>query len=154
MTVGGWFDAEDLFGALNTYYSIEKSSPNATNILVMGPWYHGGWSRSDGELLGNVHFDSKTAAFYRENIELPFFQHFLKNKGAMTLPEAFVFETGTNVWRQYDAWPPRKAAPKRLYLRPERQALLRPAARPAPNSTNTSAIPPSPCPSSARPPMA
>ena len=106
MTVGGWFDAEDLFGALNTYYSIEKSTPGATNILVMGPWYHGGWARSDGELLGNVHLNSKTAAFFRENIELPFFQHYLKNKGAMTLPEAYVFETGTNVWRQYETWPP------------------------------------------------
>lgn len=116
MTVGGWFDAEDLFGALNTYYSIEKSSPNATNILVMGPWFHGGWARSDGELLGNVRFNSKTAAFYRENIELPFFQHYLKNKGAMNLPEAYVFETGTNVWRQYDTWPPRKATARRLYL--------------------------------------
>ncbi len=116
MTVGGWFDAEDLFGALNTYYSIEKSSPNATNILVMGPWYHGGWSRSEGEALGNIRFNSKTAAFYRENIELPFFQHYLKNKGAMNLPEAYVFETGTNVWRQYDSWPPRKAVAARLYL--------------------------------------
>ncbi|MCU1257234.1 MAG: peptidase [Bryobacterales bacterium] len=116
MTVGGWFDAEDLFGALNTYYSIEKSSPNATNILVMGPWFHGGWARSDGELLGNIRFNSKTAAFFRESIELPFFQHYLKNKGAMNLPEAYVFETGTNVWRQYEAWPPRKATARRLYL--------------------------------------
>jgi putative CocE/NonD family hydrolase len=128
MTVGGWFDAEDLFGALNTYYSIERSSPNTTNILVMGPWYHGGWARSEGELLGNVRFNAKTAAFYRENIELPFFQHYLKNKGAMTLPEAYVFETGTNVWRQYDAWPPRKAAPKRLYLGPNGKLTFDPPA--------------------------
>jgi putative CocE/NonD family hydrolase len=128
MTVGGWFDAEDLFGALNTYKSIEKSSPGASNILVMGPWFHGGWSRSDGELLGNVHFNSKTAVFYREKIELPFFLHYLKGKGAMSLPEAYVFETGTNVWRQYDAWPPRGSTEKQLYFGPHGTLSFNPPA--------------------------
>ena len=89
MTVGGWFDAEDLFGALNTYQAIEKSSPGAHNTLVMGPWYHGGWSRSDGDLLGNVHFGSKTAEFYRDQIEFPFFNFWLKGKGDPKLPEAY-----------------------------------------------------------------
>ena len=116
MTVGGWFDAEDLFGALNTYQSVEKQSPGASNILVMGPWYHGGWARSDGELLGNVHFNAKTSVFYREKIELPFFQFYLKDKGEMKLPEAYVFETGSNQWRKYDAWPPPRTSKKRLYL--------------------------------------
>ena len=81
MTVGGWFDAEDLFGALHTYSSVEKQSPGAFNILVMGPWFHGGWSRSDGDSLGDVGFGSKTGAFYRENIELPFFNYYIKDKG-------------------------------------------------------------------------
>jgi putative CocE/NonD family hydrolase len=117
MTVGGWFDAEDLFGALNTYQAVEKASPGAFNILVMGPWYHGGWSRSEGEALGNVHFGAKTAVFYRENIELPFFEFKLKDKGEMNLPEAYIFETGTNQWRKYDVWPPPKVTPKRLYFR-------------------------------------
>ncbi len=116
MTVGGWFDAEDLFGALNTYKSIEKNSPGANNTLVMGPWYHGGWARSDGEALGNVKFGSKTAEFYRNEIEFPFFNYWLKGQGDPKLPEAFVFETGTNQWRREDAWPPRDAQPKAIYL--------------------------------------
>ena len=116
MTVGGWFDAENLFGALNTYKSIEKQSPGAYNILVMGPWFHGGWSRSDGDELGNVRFGSKTSLFYRENIELAFFNHYLKDKGALKLPEAYVFETGSNTWKTYQQWPPSNARSESLYL--------------------------------------
>ncbi|MBZ5622939.1 MAG: CocE/NonD family hydrolase [Acidobacteriia bacterium] len=116
MTVGGWFDAEDLFGALNTYKEIEKSSPGANNTLVMGPWFHGGWARSDGDALGPVQFGSKTAVFYRDEIEFPFFNFWLKGKGDPKLPEAYVFETGTNQWRREDAWPPTGVLPKALYL--------------------------------------
>ena len=116
LTVGGWFDAEDLFGALNTYKSIETQSPGSINTLVMGPWYHGGWSRSDGESLGNVHFGSKTSDFYRDNIEFPFFRYYLKGRGDPQLPEAYVFETGRNVWHKQDAWPPKNARPAFLYL--------------------------------------
>ncbi len=117
MTVGGWFDAEDLFGALEVYKNIEKQSPGATNTLVMGPWFHGGWAgRSDGESLGNVHFGAKTSEFYRDNIEFPFFAFHLKDKGDPKHPEAYVFETGTNVWRKYDAWPPKNARQESLYL--------------------------------------
>jgi putative CocE/NonD family hydrolase len=116
MTVGGWFDAEDLYGALNTYKAVEKNSPGAYNILVMGPWFHGGWSRSDGDALGSVPFGSKTSVFYRENIELPFFNHYLKDKGELKLPEAYVFETGANQWRTCDQWPPRNARVDSLYL--------------------------------------
>jgi putative CocE/NonD family hydrolase len=116
MTVGGWFDAEDLFGALNTYKEIEKNSPGANNILVMGPWFHGGWSRSDGDSLGRVQFGSKTSVFYRDEIEFPFFNHWLKGTEDPKLPEAFVFETGTNQWRRENAWPPKDARQKMLYL--------------------------------------
>jgi putative CocE/NonD family hydrolase len=117
MTVGGWFDAEDLFGALEVYKSIEKQSPGANNTLVMGPWFHGGWGgRSDGESLGNVHFGAKTSDFYRDNIEFPFFAFHLKGKGDPKLPEAYVFETGTNVWRKYDAWPPKNVRSTSLYF--------------------------------------
>jgi putative CocE/NonD family hydrolase len=116
MTVGGWFDAEDLFGALNTYKTIEKSSPGANNTLVMGPWFHGGWARSDGDQLGFVNFGSKTSEFYRDQIELPFFNHWLKGKDDPKLPEAFVFETGSNQWRREDAWPPKGVQSKTLYL--------------------------------------
>jgi putative CocE/NonD family hydrolase len=117
MTVGGWFDAEDLFGTLNTYKEIEKNSPGADNILVMGPWCHGCWARTDGDALGNVRFGAKTSQFYRDEIEFPFFAHWLKGKGDAKLPEALVFETGTNQWRREDAWPPKDAHPQALYLR-------------------------------------
>ena len=122
MTVGGWFDAENLFGALETYRQIEKSSPGITNTLVMGPWFHGGWSRSDGSSLGHAMFNSKTSEFYRESIELPFFNLHLKGKEANPLPEAYVFETGTNQWRTYDAWPPKNAKPLSIYF--ENKATL------------------------------
>lgn len=116
MTVGGWFDAEDLFGALNTYKYVEKQSPGAYNILVMGPWFHGGWARGDGEGLGDVRFGAKTSVFYRENIELPFFNYYLKDKGSLKLPEAYVFETGSNKWKTYEQWPPANTAIANLYL--------------------------------------
>jgi uncharacterized protein len=118
MTVGGWFDAEDLFGAINVSKSVEQQGHDAPNILVMGPWFHGGWSRGDGELLGNVHFNSKTSAYYRENIELPFFNYWLKGKGTGNGPKAYVFETGSNTWRELDAWPPKNAKEQTLYLQP------------------------------------
>ncbi len=116
MTVGGWFDAENLFGALETYKSIETRNPQTINTLVMGPWRHGGWSRSDGASFGDIPFNSKTAEFYREKIEFPFFQKHLKDKGNAKHPEAWVFETGTNQWRKYDHWPPTKAQPQSLYF--------------------------------------
>ncbi len=116
MTVGGWFDAEDLFGPLNTYRRLETASPEARNMLVMGPWSHGGWSRGDGDALGPVSFSSKTAEFYRERIEFPFFEHALKEREGGHPPEAWIFETGRNQWQRYDRWPPREARPRSLYL--------------------------------------
>ena len=116
MTVGGWFDAEDLYGALKTYEAIEKSNPGIYNTLVMGPWFHGGWSRSDGDFLGNVRFDLKTSVHYRENVELPFFNCILKDKCDRKLPEALVFETGSNKWREYAQWPPANVQKQALYL--------------------------------------
>ncbi len=118
MTVGGWFDAENLFGAINVYKYTEKLSPGANNILVMGPWYHGQWSRDLGEVLGNVQFDAKTSEFYRESIEYPFFAHYLKGKPDPKLPEAYVFLTGRNEWRKHDKWPPASTEAKSLYLQP------------------------------------
>ena len=123
MTVGGWFDAENLFGALETYKQIESSSPGTTNLLVMGPWVHGGWSGSDGDSLGHVSFNAKTSLFYRETIELPFFEFHLKGEGKLAHPEAWVFETGTNVWRQYTSWPPKEFRPQAFYLRSEGRLL-------------------------------
>jgi putative CocE/NonD family hydrolase len=116
MTVGGWFDAEDLFGPLRLYESIGKQSPGSPNMIVMGPWVHGGWSRGHGDWLGNVPFNSKTAEFYRDNIEFPFFVYHLKGKGEPKLPEAYMFETGRNEWHRHDTWPPKHAAARRLYF--------------------------------------
>ena len=110
LTVGGFYDAEDCFGALETYRAFEKQSPGADNALVMGPWRHGGWNRSDGDRVGDVTFGQKTSQFYRDEIELPFFQQHLKGKGrGLGGVEAFIFETGTNVWQRFSAWPPREA---------------------------------------------
>jgi uncharacterized protein len=119
MTVGGWFDAEDLYGALHTYSNIEQKNPGITNMIVMGPWFHGGWSRSDGDSLGNARFNSKTGEFYREKIEFPFFNYYLKTcqeNCKVNQPEAYVFETGSNEWRTYDSWPPKNVEMKSVYV--------------------------------------
>ncbi len=116
MPVGGWFDAEDLLGPLAVYHATESQSPRANNLLVMGPWSHGGWM-GDGDRLGNVRFASKTGEFFRDKIMLPFFLHHLKGKDDPKLPEAYVFETGRNQWRRHEAWPPKEALERTLYLR-------------------------------------
>jgi len=117
LTVGGWYDAEDLAGPLRTYKTIEQSDPGIPNTLVMGPWVHGGWIHWQGKSLARVPFNSATGEFYREHIMLPFFEHYLKGKPDPQLPKAYVFETGSNLWRQYDAWPPKNAGRKTIYLR-------------------------------------
>jgi len=117
MTVGGWFDAENLDGALEVYRAVERQSPGARNMLVMGPWVHGGWARQAGDRLGDVRFDAPTAQFYREQVELPFFNGLLKGDGSLTLPEAHMFETGTNQWRRFDVWPPSNVVQRTLYFR-------------------------------------
>ena len=116
MTVGGWFDAEDLFGALHTYQGIERNNPGIYNTIVMGPWFHGGWSRSDGDQLGNINFGAKTSVYYREKLELPFFNCLLKDKCDGRVPEAVMFETGSNKWRTYEHWPPTTAESRELFL--------------------------------------
>ena len=116
MTVGGWYDAEDLFGALETYKAFETQSPGATNTLVMGPWKHGGWARVAGDRHGDITFGQKTSAFYQEKIELPFFQHHLKGASAPANTEAWIFETGTNIWHRYVSWPPPGASRATYYF--------------------------------------
>lgn len=116
LTVGGWYDAEDLQGPLSTYSNIKKNNPGTFSGLVMGPWVHGGWARYDGEKLGYVQFDSKTGDYYRKNILFPFFELHLKGVTGKTIPEAQVFETGSNIWRSYAEWPPKEAQKRTLYL--------------------------------------
>lgn len=118
MTVVGWFDSEDKYGGVNLYHKIERDNPNTHNIIVWGPWLHGGWARMDGDTLGHIRFDQKTGVWYRENVEFPFFMHYLKGKGEMKLPEVTAFMTGANEWKSYTAWPPKETSPKKLYLHP------------------------------------
>ncbi len=132
MTVGCWFDGEDLFGALETYRWAERQNPGITNLLVMGPWAHGDWGRKDGEKLGNIKFHAKTAAFYREHIELPFFRQFLKGATNNPLPEAFVFITGLNQWRRFDTWPPRTVREQTLHFQPGGNLAFTPPPESAP----------------------
>jgi putative CocE/NonD family hydrolase len=117
LTVGGWFDAEDLQGPFSTFHAIDKYNSGIFNALVIGPWVHGGWGFYDGERLGRVEFGFDTADYYRKNILFPFFEQYLKGNSDAKLPKAYVFETGTNVWRKYSAWPPREAESKTLYFR-------------------------------------
>jgi uncharacterized protein len=119
MTVGGWFDNQNLYGALHVYQAIEAQSPSTTNSMVFGPWFHGGWARSDGDALGNERFGAKQSFFYRDSIEFPFFAHYLKDAQWTPLPKAFVFQTGSNVWQRLDAWPPKGVSPRALYLQPD-----------------------------------
>ncbi len=115
LVVGGWFDAEDLEGPYRTFYAIDKFNPETPTTLVEGPWVHGGWARGDGSHLGDAQFNAKTSAYFRAEIQFPFFEHYLKGKGAAQA-KAIVFETGTNVWRRYDAWPPKAASARTLYF--------------------------------------
>lgn len=117
MTVGGWFDAEDAFGALATYRAIETQKPQGSNTIVMGPWRHGGWARADGDHLGNISFGAKTSMFYRDKIEFPFFESHLRDRPAPKQPEAWMFETGVNAWHALPAWPPKEMKPVRVYMR-------------------------------------
>ncbi|MBL9112179.1 MAG: CocE/NonD family hydrolase [Myxococcales bacterium] len=119
LTVGGFFDAEDLWGSLETYKAFETQSPGAKNHLVMGPWRHGGWARSDGDKLGALSFAQKTSVQYHERVEAPFFRKYLKHQGDLALAEATCFETGTNEWRRFDAWPPREAVANHVYFAPQ-----------------------------------
>jgi putative CocE/NonD family hydrolase len=116
LTVGGWYDAEDLFGPLNSFQAIDRGKPKSQNILVMGPWVHGGWAGGDGDALGPILFAAKTAQYYREHVEFPFFEHHLKGVGAWTSTKAYIFETGRNRWLNQDSWPPEEAKSKSLYL--------------------------------------
>ena len=116
MLVGGWYDTEDPQGLLRQHEFMQKNGPPAVNMLVMGPWNHGGFARGDGDRLGNVNFGSKTAAYYREHIELPFFLYYLKGRGEGKFPAAWVFQTGTNQWRKFASWPPAGAVPTTIWL--------------------------------------
>jgi len=119
LTVGGLFDAEDCYGAWNLYKAIEKQNPSANNKIVMGPWSHGQWGGRDGSSMGNIKFGSNTSIWYQNNIEIPFFNYYLKGKGDdPKIAEATIFFSGANEWRKFDQWPAANAT-REIYLAPD-----------------------------------
>ncbi len=117
MTVGGWFDAEDLYGPINIYKSIEKSSPKAKNTIVMGPWDHGGWARERGQTTHNhIYFGDSISTYYQRDVERKFFAHYLKGKGEEKFAEALMFDTGVKQWKTYNEWPPKNIPLIRLHF--------------------------------------
>ncbi len=127
LIVGGWFDAEDLFGSLNTYAAIEQKNAVNNNHLVMGPWTHGAWSRGKWSSFGTLDFKSNTTEYYQQ-IEHSFFNYYLKDSGTFNATEATVFETGSNEWKEYKTWPPKNTKPVNWYLSNNHQLSFQPVA--------------------------
>jgi len=122
LNVAGFWDQEDFYGPVKIYETLEPSDSQNRNYVVIGPWNHGGWGGSSGQKLGPVDFGSPTALDYRRNVEAPWFAYWLHDKGTLKLPEATTFESGSNTWQSFDAWPPRKGVTKRaLYFRANKQ---------------------------------
>ncbi|SHK65816.1 hypothetical protein SAMN04488028_10722 [Reichenbachiella agariperforans] len=126
LTVGGWYDAEDLYGPLNIYQTVEKNNPKISNTLIMGPWSHGGWRRTEGDFLGDVYFGEKTSTFFNNEVLTPFFSKHLKEDTDAALAEAIMFETGTNQWRKFDQWPPENLSYNTLYFKKKNELSFTP----------------------------
>jgi putative CocE/NonD family hydrolase len=132
MVVGGFFDAEDAYGAFETYKAIEKQNPKANNILVAGPWFHGGWVRDKGDSFGDINFAQPTSTYYQDNLELPFFKYYLKGLGNFDAAEANIFITGSNQWHKFNSWPPQETTSTALYFHPNGKLSFT-----KPNGTNS-----------------
>ena len=118
LIVGGWYDAEDMYGPLNIYKAIEKNDKPNNARIVMGPWTHGSWAYSKGDSLGDFSFDQNTGDYYRKEILLPFFKYYLKGEGDLKLNDAYVFDTGKNKWSNYETWPPKNISEAKYYFQP------------------------------------
>ncbi len=116
LNVAGWWDQEDFYGPMMTYERLEKSDKKSHNYLVVGPWNHGGWAHGPGKSLGDIPFHSDTGAYFRQRIEAPWFAYWLHDKGTLPVKEATMFQTGSDTWTSFDAWPPREARTKNLYF--------------------------------------
>jgi putative CocE/NonD family hydrolase len=116
MNVAGWWDQEDFYGPQKAYETWEKKDAHHKNYIVIGPWNHGGWGRMSGNKLGNIDFESETGATFRKDIQAKWFAYYLKGKGDGNFAEAITFQTGTNVWKNYNSWPPKDAVKKNLYF--------------------------------------
>ncbi len=124
LIVGGWYDAEDMFGPLHIYKAIEKNDPQNNARIIMGPWTHGSWAWVKGDSLGDFSFDQNTAEYYRKEILLPFFKYYLKGEGDLKLNDAYVFNTGENKWSNYETWPPKNVNEVKYYFQPEEKLNL------------------------------
>ncbi len=119
LNVGGWWDQEDFYGPLHIYQLLERHDKNNLNYLLVGPWNHGGWGGLDGSELGKIKFGSPTAKYFREEIQAQWFAYHLKDKGEFKFPEARMFETGSNQWREIPQWPPLASVERRnIYFGP------------------------------------
>ncbi len=118
LTVGGWFDAEDMWGALNLYKQTEKQNPGINNFICMGPWFHGMWAgrAGGGQTFGDLDFGMPTSDYFQDNIEFPFFDKYLRDQPLAAPAEATVFETGVNEWRSFPQWPPAGLGSETLYM--------------------------------------
>jgi putative CocE/NonD family hydrolase len=116
LVVGGWYDTENLFGALHTYAEIEKNNPSNHNSLVIGPWCHTAWAANDLDSLGPIKYGSNLSKFFAEELEVPFFEYYLRDEGTLKIPEAAVFLTGANEWKMLDSWPQKDVEVKNLYI--------------------------------------
>ncbi len=122
MTVGGWFDAEDLYGPLTIYKTIERNNPGTYNTLVMGPWSHGDWAREAGiQKVSSIYFGDSISTWYQKNVEFEFFQQLLKANGTPDLPEAYMFDTGNKEWKSFDQWPPTETNKAQYYFGDKRK---------------------------------
>jgi len=126
LITGGLFDAEDGYGAWNTYKALVKQSPRTISKLVVGPWYHGQWASNDGTHLGNINFESNTSLYYQD-LEVPFFNYYMKGTGSDTLSKATIFFSGENKWRRFTAWPVSNAVTTPVYLQQNGKLSFTPA---------------------------
>ncbi len=132
MTVGGWYDAEDLYGPLNIYKAIEEDGNSINNMLIMGPWSHGDWSREKGsQIINDIYFGDSISTFYQKEIESQFFKYYLKGQGEMTLPKAYLFDSGVKEWQKFDVWPPQVASTKLYFMENGKLSINKPGAEDA-----------------------
>jgi len=128
LIVGGWYDTEDLYGPLATYQAMSKRNKKEHIKMIMGPWYHGQWNRGNGDKLGQANFGFDTSKWFQKSVLLPFFNHHLKGAKDPQLASATMFETGSNRWRKFDAWPPKKTVKQRYLLGANQQLSIEPTA--------------------------
>jgi hypothetical protein len=140
LSVAGWWDQEDFYGPIRIYDALEQHDVGRVNHLVVGPWNHGGWARGPGDRLGQIPFGSATATYFRDEVQAAWFAYFLKDRGRLDLPEALTFEAGSNRWRRWEAWPPRRnTEERRLYFGPD-ETLSFSAPAPAPIEASDSYV--------------